>query len=106
MSTLVNNFDSIERLIYEEGLRIKAVDIHKDLDLMLIVLNTKTILKRNISSYKRLKNASIEKLNKFRLIGKGTGIHWPELDEDLSLKGFLKEEIQISVGRFKKAKAA
>lgn len=22
-----------------------------------------------------------------------TGIHWPELDEDLSLRGFLKEEM-------------
>lgn len=105
MSISVNNFDSLERLIYEEGLRIKAVDIHKDLDLMLIVLNTKTILKRSISSYKRLKNASAEKLNKYQLIAKGTGIHWPALDEDLSLKGFLKEEIKLSVGRIKKAKA-
>jgi hypothetical protein len=106
MNTLVNNFDSLEKLIYEEGICIKAVDIHKDLDLMLIILNTKTILKRNISSYKKLKTASEEKLNNYKLIGKGTGIHWPKLDEDLSLKGFLREEIQLSVGHAKKAKAA
>lgn len=104
MSTSGNNFDSIEKLIYDEGLRIMAVDIHKDLDLMLIILNTRTILKRNLSSYKRLKNAGAEKLANYRLIARGTGIHWPTLDEDLSLKGFLKEEIQLSVGK-KRVKA-
>ena len=35
MSTSVNNFDSIEKIIFEEGLRIQAIDIHKELDLML-----------------------------------------------------------------------
>jgi hypothetical protein len=28
------------------------------------------------------------------LIGNGTGIHWPELDADLSLKGFLHNAIK------------
>ena len=106
MNTLVNKFDSLEKLIYEEGLRINAVDVHKEMDMMLIVLNTKTILKRSISSYKRLKTASSAQLNHYKLIGKGTGIHWPELDEDLSLKGFLQEEIRLSVGGMKKAIAA
>jgi hypothetical protein len=26
----------------------------------------------------------------FRLIGRGYGIHWPDLDEDLSIKGLLQ----------------
>ena len=26
---------------------------------------------------------------KWRLIGKGTGIHWPDLDEDVSVEGLL-----------------
>ena len=102
MNTSVNNFDSLERLIYEEGISIKAVDIHKDLDLMLVILSTKTILKRTLSSYKRLKTASEKDLKHYQLIGKGTGIRWPKLDEDLSLKGFLKEEIRLSVGSRKK----
>ena len=38
-----------------------------------------------------LKNASVKCLKNFRLVGSGVGIHWPDLDEDLSLKGFLKE---------------
>jgi hypothetical protein len=41
MNTSVNNFDSIEKMIFDEGLRIEAVDFHPELDVMLIVLNTK-----------------------------------------------------------------
>ena len=44
MNTSKNNYDAIEQLIYTEGLRIQVVDFHKELDLILIVLNTKAIL--------------------------------------------------------------
>jgi hypothetical protein len=39
--------------------------------------------------FPRLVRASQEQLNNFKLIGSGTGLHWPDLDEDLSIKGFL-----------------
>ena len=60
---------------------------------MLVVLNTKAVLYQRLSSYKRLRNASKENLLNYELTGKGTGIHWPLLDEDLSLKGFLRDEL-------------
>ena len=106
MNTSVNNFDSIEELIYQDGLSIKAVHIHKDLDMMIIILNTGTVMKRLLSFYKRLKGANQAQLTHFRFIGKGRGIHWPELDEDLSLKGFLREEIQFSTGNKKRKQTA
>jgi hypothetical protein len=37
-----------------------------------------------------LRNATDEQRNKWRLIGKGTGIHWEELDEDISVEGLLR----------------
>jgi len=40
-----------------------------------------------------LAQASVENLNNYRLIADGVGIHWPDVDEDLSLKVFLKEEL-------------
>lgn len=88
MSTLANNFDAIETLIYDEGLRIETVDIHPELDIMLVKLNTKAVLHQRLSSCKRLKTNNIQALLQYELIGGGTGIHWPQLDEDLSLKGF------------------
>lgn len=93
MSTLANSFDSIEQLIFQQGLKIEAVDFHPKLDIMLIILNSKTILQRKISSFKNLRTTDNSKLTDYQLIGNGIGIHWPQLDEDLSLKGFLKEEL-------------
>lgn len=94
MNTSVNNFDAIETLIYEEGLRIEAIDLHPELDVMLVVLNTKAVLHQRLSSYQRLKTSSKAALLQYELIGNGTGIHWPLLDEDLSLKGFLRDELR------------
>jgi len=90
MSSFINMYDSIEKVIFEEGLCIKAIHFHKDIDLMLIVLNNGKVLKHTISSSSLLENAESDQLNNYRLIGKGVGVHWPELDEDLSLKGFLQ----------------
>ncbi|MGB8191771.1 MAG: DUF2442 domain-containing protein [Chitinophagaceae bacterium] len=95
MSTLPNNqYDAIEWLIFEEKLHIETIDIHPELDLMIVILNTKAVLHQNLSSYKQLQNAPKEKLLQYELIGGGIGIHWPSLDEDLSLKGFLQDELR------------
>jgi hypothetical protein len=93
MSTSVNKFDVIEKLIYEEGIRIDAVDLHPELDVMLVILNTKAVLRQKLSSYKLLKSADKTSLLKYELSANGTGIHWPLLNEDLSLKGFLRDEL-------------
>jgi hypothetical protein len=87
-------FDAIEYIIFTEGLRIQALDIHPELDLMTIYLNTKAVFSQNISSYKLLKGAEKSQLLQYELIGGGTGVHWPLLDEDLSLKGFLQDELR------------
>lgn len=39
--------------------------------------------------FPRLLHGTIEERNKWRLIGKGEGIHWPDLDEDISVEGIL-----------------
>ena len=93
MNTSVNKFDAIEKLIYEEGIRIDAIDLHPELDVMLIILNTKAVLHQRLSAYKLLKAADKNSLLQYELTGNGTGIHWPVLDEDLSLKGFLRDEL-------------
>jgi hypothetical protein len=40
--------------------------------------------------YPRLLNASPEQLNQWEICGGGYGIHWPDLDEDLSTEGMLR----------------
>jgi hypothetical protein len=39
--------------------------------------------------FPRLRDASLEALAEWRLIGRGVGIHWPKLDEDLSVRRLL-----------------
>jgi hypothetical protein len=39
--------------------------------------------------FPKLRDAAPSQRQDWRLIGKGIGIHWPELDEDLSLEGLI-----------------
>jgi hypothetical protein len=39
--------------------------------------------------YPRLQHGTRPERNRWRLIGRGLGIHWPELDEDISVEGLL-----------------
>jgi hypothetical protein len=38
----------------------------------------------------RLSEATSTQRKKWRLIGSGQGIHWPDIDEDLSVEGMLR----------------
>jgi len=71
MNSFINNYDTTEKLIYEEGLKINVLHFHPDLDLMLIVLSNKKVLKRAISSSLRLGQATSDQLKNCKLIGKG-----------------------------------
>jgi len=39
--------------------------------------------------FPRLSQATKEQLDNWEILGDGDGIHWPELDEDLSIVGLL-----------------
>ena len=39
--------------------------------------------------FPRLSQANAEQLENWELLGDGEGIHWPDLDEDLSVAGLL-----------------
>lgn len=39
--------------------------------------------------YPRLVHGSEEERNRWRLIGRGEGVHWPDLDEDISVEDLL-----------------
>lgn len=39
--------------------------------------------------YPRLINASKSELDNWRFVGKGFGIHWEDIDEDISIEGLL-----------------
>jgi len=59
-----------------------------------------------LSWYPRLFHGSHEERQNFRLIGRGSGIHWDDLDEDLSAEGIIaghrSHESQASLGSWLK----
>lgn len=57
--------------------------------------------------YPRLAHASAEELKSWRLLGGGRGIHWPDLDEDISIVNLLAGQPSAeSQSSFKKWLAA
>jgi hypothetical protein len=48
-----------------------------------------------ITKNRRLRNATPEQLNHVELICDGTGIHWEDLDEDLSVNGILEGRLGL-----------
>jgi hypothetical protein len=43
-----------------------------------------------IAWFPKLLHATAEQRSKFELLGDGEGIHWPDIDEDLSIEGLLR----------------
>jgi len=43
--------------------------------------------------YPRLLHGSSAERNNWRLIGQGEGIHWPDLDEDISVENLLSGKV-------------
>ena len=63
-----------------------------------------------LSWYPRLLHATREERDNWRLIGRGEGVHWPDLDEDISAENFLlgqsSGESQTSLDRWRKRRSS
>ena len=84
-----NKYDPLESLIFEKGLTIIGLHFYHQLDLMLVVLNNRKVIEYPLSNSTKLAHATDKELAQYEFIGRGAGIHWPDLDEDISLKGLL-----------------
>lgn len=69
------------------GEQIKAVRI--DDDTLTVDLADGRIFSTPLAWYPRLLHATPEQRNNFVISGAGFGIHWPDVDEDLSVHGML-----------------
>ena len=66
-----------------------AMTIEVTEDTLTADLSDGRIISVPLAWYPRLVHATPEERNNWELIGTGQGIHWPDLDEDLSVEGFL-----------------
>ncbi len=58
-----------------------------------------------VARFPRLANASPEARTQWRLIGRGDGIHWPEVDEDISVRTLLSNPIRKPASRIEEVPA-
>ncbi len=58
-------------------------------DSIVVDLSDGRTIKVPLSWYPRLQHGTAKERENWRLIGAGTGIHWPDLDEDVSVGGLL-----------------
>lgn len=70
------------------GERIRDVRLTDD-QLIVGLLDGRTI-SVPLAWYPRLLHAPVEHRNNWEIAGGGFGIHWPDLDEDLSSQGLLR----------------
>lgn len=68
----------------------RVVDIEMSEDSIAVRLRDGRTIIVPLVWYPRLLNATTEERNNWTLSGGGYGIHWPDLDEDLSTEGFLR----------------
>ena len=67
----------------------RAVEISHTADALRVRLADGRELTVPLEWFPRLRAASADQLRNYRLIGDGVGIHWPDLDEDISVEGLL-----------------
>jgi hypothetical protein len=81
-----------------------AVEVHATDDRLVVELEHGRSISLPLSWYPRLLHGSPEERNNYELIGGGSGIHWPDLDKDLSvedlLAGHRSQESQTSLQRW------
>jgi hypothetical protein len=68
---------------------IGGIDVKVSEDVLIVDLSDGRTLSVQIAWYPRLLHGSVEERNNWEWIGEGEGIHWPELDEDISVQGLL-----------------
>ena len=66
-----------------------VTDVEVTQDRLRVVLEDGRELSVPLDWYPRLRDASPSDRSNWRLIGRGEGIHWPAIDEDISARGLL-----------------
>ncbi len=67
--------------------RLSSVQVTDD-EIIARLVDGRTISVPLVWSW-RLTEATLEQRRKFEILGDGQGIHWPDVDEDISIEGML-----------------
>lgn len=71
---------------------------------LVVTLRDGRELRTPVENYPLLRHATRAQLANVQLVGSGLGLHWPDLDEDLSVAGLLRDAASVGPARFPIAK--
>jgi len=72
------------------AVNVLATGIRFDAERLHVQLSDGREISVPLEWFSSLRDATDEQRNKWRLVGKGVGIHWEDLDEDISVEGLLR----------------
>ncbi len=67
----------------------KAQNVSITDDSLIVDLTDGRTISVPLAWYPRLVQGTLQERNNWRWVGKGEGIHWPDLDEDISVEGLI-----------------
>jgi hypothetical protein len=67
-----------------------AVDVAVSADTLTVSLSDGRKISAPLDWYPRVAHGTRAERNRWQLIGQGQGIHWPDLDEDISVDALLR----------------
>ncbi len=73
----------------------RATSVEFSDDELVVGLEDGRVLHVPLEWFPRLRDATAAERGTWRLIGHGVGIHWPGLDEDVSVRGLLLPEAAL-----------
>ena len=68
---------------------VRARQVRVSEDTLTVDLEDGRTISVPLAWYPRLSHGTTEELENWRFIGKGVGIHWPDLDEDISVENLV-----------------
>ncbi len=68
----------------------RVLDVQSNEDSISVSLQDGRVITVPLVWYPRLLNSTAEQRKNWKITGGGYGIHWPDLDEDLSTEGLLR----------------
>jgi hypothetical protein len=66
-----------------------AIDVQCDASILRVTLADGREISAPTEWFPRLRDATPKQRARWRLIGRGEGIHWPDIDEDISVNALL-----------------
>lgn len=84
--------------------RIRVTTVSVAEHLLTVELSDGRTISASLSWYPRICHGSLDERTDWRLVGGGLGIHWPQLDEDISVENLIfgqpSSESQASLKRW------